>query len=321
MAPKRRLGEILVGCGMIDEFQLRSALSDQKRWGRPLGVTLVRLGFVEEPELLRVLSRQLDTPVVDLQGKRIAPEALALLPVEIVEKYRCIPLFKKREGGLEVLYVGMEDPTDLRVADDLAFRTGLTIRCALVGPTQLDEAIERHYHKFGWDDDLELEGEAGFETPVEPGDTAPLILEPERPVPGRRSSRVMGPEVLESESPEARGGARSRASGTAAETSSRGDADASDARPPPSSRPESEPAHGAGHPGEASAHRTEPERAASPAAASKPREVPTRVILRAVTQLLVEKGVITRQELLERVRAVDDGNAPGAPAGSRREEL
>jgi len=315
MAPRRRLGEILVGCGMIDEFQLRSALSDQKRWGRPLGVTLVRLGFVEEPELLRVLSRQLDTPVVDLEGKRIAPEALALLPVEIVEKYRCIPLFKKREGGIEVLYVGMEDPTDLRVADDLAFRTGLTIRCALVGPTQLDEAIERHYHKFGWDDDLELEDELGFETPVEPGDTAPLILEPDRPAPGRRSSPVVGPEMLESESPTARGGGRSGASGVAARHPSPQDAGAGAARPSPPERGPEPTAEGAE---EARAPRSAPAPAAGSAPAGKPREVPTRVILRAVTQLLVEKGVITRQELLERVRAVDDGTAP---AGSRREEL
>jgi len=309
MAPRRRLGEILVGCGMIDEFQLRSALSDQKRWGRPLGVTLVRLGFVEEPELLRVLSRQLDTPVVDLEGKRIAPEALALLPVEIVEKYRCIPLFKKREGGVEVLYVGMEDPTDLRVADDLAFRTGLKIRCALVGPTQLDEAIERHYHKFGWDDDLELEGDLAFETPVEPGDTAPLILEPEAP--GRRSTPVVGPEMLESEPPEARDAGRPGSSG-AGETPSRCDAGAAaegSARPSPSEPGPGLTGEGAG---EASAPRSTPVQAASPGPAGKPREVPTRVILRAVTQLLVDKGVITRQELLERVRAVDDGTGPAA---------
>ena len=75
MAPKRKLGEILVESGMIDGFQLRSALADQKRWGRPLGVTLVKIGFVDEEELLRMLSRQLDVAIVDLHGKRIAPEA------------------------------------------------------------------------------------------------------------------------------------------------------------------------------------------------------------------------------------------------------
>jgi hypothetical protein len=36
----------------------------------------------------------------------------------------------------------------------------------------------------------------------------------------------------------------------------------------------------------------------------KPRDVPTRTILRAVTQLLLEKQIVGREELLERVRAL-----------------
>jgi len=110
MPPKRRLGEILVEAGMIDDFQLRSALSDQKRWGRPLGVTLLKLGFLEEDEMVRVLSRQLDVPIVDLRSKRIAPEALSAISIQVAEKLRCIPLFKKIESGRDVLYLGMEDP-------------------------------------------------------------------------------------------------------------------------------------------------------------------------------------------------------------------
>ena len=40
-----------------------------------------------------------------------------------------------------------------------------------------------------------------------------------------------------------------------------------------------------------------------PAPVEKPRDVPTRDILHALTQLLIEKEVIGRQELLERVAA------------------
>jgi hypothetical protein len=43
------------------------------------------------------------------------------------------------------------------------------------------------------------------------------------------------------------------------------------------------------------------EEAAPPAKLEKPREVPTRDILHALTQLLVENGVIRREELLERI--------------------
>ena len=36
---------------------------------------------------------------------------------------------------------------------------------------------------------------------------------------------------------------------------------------------------------------------------------PAGAILRALTQLLIEKGVITRGELMERIRALDNGAA------------
>ena len=38
----------------------------------------------------------------------------------------------------------------------------------------------------------------------------------------------------------------------------------------------------------------------------RPHVVPTRVILRALTRVLVEKGVMTRKELLDSVRAIQD---------------
>ena len=44
MSDRPRLGEILVSAGIIDEMQLTSALGEQSRWGRRLGVTLIKLG-------------------------------------------------------------------------------------------------------------------------------------------------------------------------------------------------------------------------------------------------------------------------------------
>lgn len=324
---RRRLGELLVEIGLIDDFQLRAALSDQKRWGRPLGATLVKLGFVAEDELVRVLARHLDVPIVDLQGKRIAPEALALLPVEVAEKSRCVPLFKKREGGAEALYLGMEDPTDLAVVDELSFRTGLKIQPVLVGPSQLADAIERHYHKLEWEEEQERAA-AGFELPVEPGDTAPLVFRP--PAPEVRTPRVVGPEQLERDpSPHAAAPIGERE--LVLENGASPERDAAGwrrARPVPSAPPAA-PAQAAAPrdlgpefiverpasaPASAAARASAPTRVPE----AKPREVPTRLILRALTQILIEKGLIGRGDLMERVRALeraDDGSEDPSRGG------
>jgi len=140
-----KLGEILVEAGVIDEMQLASALGEQARWGRRLGVTLVKLGMVEEGDLIRALASQLDLPVASLAGKRIAEDVIALVPVKVASEQGVMPLFVKREGSKSQLFVGMEDPSNLAVLDDLAFHTGMEIHPVMIGPTELGEAIDRYY--------------------------------------------------------------------------------------------------------------------------------------------------------------------------------
>jgi len=317
MAPKRRLGEILVEAKMIDDFQLRSALSDQKRWGQPLGVTLLKLGFLEEDEMVRVLSRQLDVPIVDLRSKRIAPEVLAAIPIQVTEKLRCIPLFKKTDGGRDVLYLGMEDPSDLSVLDDLAFRTGIDIRPVLVGPNQLSDAIERHYHALEWDGDQASEPELN-EVP-EPGDTAPIIFHADPP-PAEPAPEALGAEMLESgsgapvEAPEEEEfsfefdhASQEIPFLTDPGPPTEGLAAPSEPEPPPT-RPRvlgPEFVQDEGSTGSSPAADS-----AAAASAERPRDVPTRTILRAVTQLLIEQGIFERQELLEQIQRLESSEEP-----------
>ncbi|MAJ59322.1 MAG: hypothetical protein CBC48_04390 [bacterium TMED88] len=147
MAPLKnpRLGEMLIRAGLIDEDQLSAALANQSRWGRPLGATLVTMGFVQESDLLPALAHQLGTPMARLGGKKLSPELLALVPGDMAERFRLVPLFVEGEGARKTLHVGVEDPTNLAVLDDLAFRTGLKIKAVLVANSELSEALRRGY--------------------------------------------------------------------------------------------------------------------------------------------------------------------------------
>jgi hypothetical protein len=141
------LGEILVEAGIIDEMQLTAALGEQQRWGRRLGVTLVKMGMVDEGHLVRALARQFDLPIVSLAGRRIAEDVIALVPGLTASEHGVIPLFVERQGNAPSrLYLGMEDPSNLEVLDDLGFRTGLEVRPVMVTPTDLGAAIDLYYH-------------------------------------------------------------------------------------------------------------------------------------------------------------------------------
>jgi len=259
-APKRlKIGELLLEAGLIDDFQLQTALGEQRRWGGRLGTALVKLGFVEEPVLMRFLSRRLDLPLVQLGEKRPAPEVLDLVPSELAEKYHCLPLFLKREQGRNVLHLAMEDPTDLQALDDLSFRVGMPMRPVLASPSVLRASLRRLYEA-----GRGASRRAGEfdETPLEPGDTAPVLDAAHLEMPGAPEP-VAHVDVSEAAPPE----------------------------PSPALRPAGE------RELELGAERV--------VEAEKPREVPTRAILRALTQILIEKGLLTREELLERLRRAE----------------
>lgn len=140
---RKKLGELLVMAGAIDEFQLQSALGEQRRWGRPLGVTLVEMGLLEEATLVRILSQQLNIPAVDLDDTLIEPEALRQLDHDLCREYQCIP-FRFEDSG-KFLHVAMADPTNLEVFDRLRVKTRCNIRPYLAGPKSIELNIRRKF--------------------------------------------------------------------------------------------------------------------------------------------------------------------------------
>ena len=136
-----RIGELLVSEGLIAREQLAQALQEQRANGGRLGYTLVKLGIIEELTLTRLLARQYKIPAVDLTKSDIDPALVRLIPAEIAVQHLVLPL--KREG--RVLYVAMADPTNIRVIDDLKFRTRSDIYPVIAGEYTLRTMIERVY--------------------------------------------------------------------------------------------------------------------------------------------------------------------------------
>src|SRR5258705_3280429 len=76
-----KLGDILVREGLITLEQLKKALQEQKSSGMRLGYTLVKLGFIEETEVTKMLARQYRMPAVGPARPRAgAPQPQANSP-------------------------------------------------------------------------------------------------------------------------------------------------------------------------------------------------------------------------------------------------
>jgi type IV pilus assembly protein PilB len=141
MAGAKKLGELLKEAGLIDDFQLESALSHQRNWGGKLGVILVELEFVKEEDVAKVIAEKLKTPYADLFNPEIPKPIIQLLKADIAKKYSVIPV---RKEGQDVL-IAMADPLDIQVLDELRFITGLKIKPALSLQSEIQLAIRKYY--------------------------------------------------------------------------------------------------------------------------------------------------------------------------------
>lgn len=140
---KIRLGDLLVQNNLIDDEQLKVALSEQRQTGRKLGATLIALGMVSEDQLLELLSTHLNVPLINIDNYRVNPDAVKLLPEIQARRYRALVLDDKGDK----LIVGMSDPGDINAVDDLSNRLPKPIEIAVVSETQLFAAYENFYRK------------------------------------------------------------------------------------------------------------------------------------------------------------------------------
>ena len=141
---KMRLGDLLVHENIISSEQLDNALAAQRTSGRKLGDTLIDLGFIGEPQLLRFLAQQLNIPFLDITQRRIDPEQAQLIPETYARRYRALVL----EADDDEVLLGMSDPTDLGGLDQLGpLVAPRTIELAIVQENQMLEAFDSVYRR------------------------------------------------------------------------------------------------------------------------------------------------------------------------------
>ncbi|HEY6784711.1 MAG TPA: ATPase, T2SS/T4P/T4SS family, partial [Gemmatimonadales bacterium] len=142
-ATTEKLGDILLREGLISPDQLKKALAEQKASGMRLGYTLVKLGFVEETEITKMLARQYRMPAVDLSRFEVDPKILKLIPGDIAAKHTVLPL--KREGRTLTIAIG--DPNNVTAIEDIKFITRCDIFPVIAGEYTLRNAIDKYYQQ------------------------------------------------------------------------------------------------------------------------------------------------------------------------------
>lgn len=140
---RRRLGDLLLEAGLLDESQLKTALNEQRKWGGRLGRTVVELGFATETTIGQALAEQLELPSIDLDASDLPKEAVTWLRLDLCEQFGVFPLALNRKA--RALSLATADPTNVEHLQAIEFATNLTVMPTVASPSAIERAIRKYY--------------------------------------------------------------------------------------------------------------------------------------------------------------------------------
>ena len=138
---RRRLGDILIDSGKINEAQLEAALAKQKETGKRLGDVLIDGGMLTEDDLLAVIEIQQGIPRIYLEYLTIEEEVVRAVPQSLAYKYNLIPISIEQDR----INVVMSDPMNIFAIDDVRIVTGLEVSPLIATSEEIKTALSKYY--------------------------------------------------------------------------------------------------------------------------------------------------------------------------------
>ena len=153
---RRRLGDTLLGWGVVTPQQLSAALeaqaADPRGARRRLGRVLIDLGVVNDGAVAAALADMHGLQVVDLESQILDPGVARRIPQSVATTHVVLPL-TAHDG---VLRVAVADPVDVVALDDLRMRAGqLRLEVVVAPESQLREKISEVFSQAVAEDAME----------------------------------------------------------------------------------------------------------------------------------------------------------------------
>jgi len=140
---RRHLGEILYKAGVVEKRALIDAIRTSKASNKRLGQVLLELGLVDEETLTKAIAKQFALKYVNLDQISVTPEAMKLIPEDIIKRHNVLPL-SMNNGRLRLI---ISDPLDLDVMDAIRFRLNTELDCCVANASKIRSYIEESLDK------------------------------------------------------------------------------------------------------------------------------------------------------------------------------
>ena len=138
MTQRRRMGEVLVELGLIDEYRLRHALEISTKRKMKLGETLIRLSYLSEDQVLGILKNLTGVPALDMKDAIIKKDAQTLIPIERMREMNIVPLEVKDKYAV----IAFADPLNYVTVENVKFLINKDVSPVLASLAQIEDILD-----------------------------------------------------------------------------------------------------------------------------------------------------------------------------------
>jgi type IV pilus assembly protein PilB len=165
------LARRLVGENIMDEATAGNACVQSNKKNTTLLAWLIKNNAADPSALAAAAAEEYGIPLIDITAFDLSQSPISLVSEALIDKHHALPLHLRGNQ----LFMGLRDPTDHEVIDEIAFSSGFHVEPVLVAANQLESAIERAMEATSpaFDDfDVEEEGleDLGFQLESEGGE-------------------------------------------------------------------------------------------------------------------------------------------------------
>ncbi len=135
-----KLGDILLQKKEITQEQLTEALQAQAGSGKKLGEILIEKGFLDEITVMCALSEQLGLDFVNLDNYHINIDATKLISEKLAKRTNSIPIKLIKDK----IVVAMSEPLNIFNIEDIEMESGKKAEVVLSTKDQINNSIEKY---------------------------------------------------------------------------------------------------------------------------------------------------------------------------------
>ncbi|MGB5065249.1 MAG: type IV-A pilus assembly ATPase PilB [Candidatus Competibacter sp.] len=136
------LARQLVMHHLLDEADALKAFEQARKQNVPFVGYLIDNKLARDKDIARVAARGFNLPLFDIEALEIDKTVVQLVEEKLLRQHLALPLHKRGRR----LFIGLSDPTNPRVLEDIKFQTRLDVEPVIVSGLQLakmlDSAVE-----------------------------------------------------------------------------------------------------------------------------------------------------------------------------------